>query len=317
MPRPTIKARTVSYLRAQWTGHAGVTLQQALEEALRVLPTESDTVLPVRDGTAAVRHRRVNTSAIYLHVAGWTAGESASIVPHRIGATEPEEDLDRLEPGDDWDYLDGDAMALISDDHCVAMASGMNLTNLGIYLGRLLARAIESGANMPEEQEWSGLLPIGAPDIAQQIRDEGVRSVTLNVGQYLETAMAGQPPATLVRRLGQFLLSQLFENDVDRRRVEDAENVSARLVVSFDGRRAGLSPADLVPVAELAVAEAAEDGDDIEVVTMAGHRFKRGQMLLRKPVKLEPFGKTVGHNPAWDELTAYFNELGESGLLEV
>ena len=58
------------------------------------------------------------------------------------------------------------------------------------------------------------------------------------------------------------------------------------------------------------------DDDDVEIVTGQGQRIKRGRLLLKKPVKIAAFAKTVHHLPAWDELESYLRELKAKGILD-
>ena len=312
---PETKARRVSYLRPQWMTPPTLTLQEALAAALDVHVHVGATVLPVGAGTAAIRHRRVTSSAIYLHVAAWTEGEAVSTVPHLL-EDQPEEDLASLVPDSDWDYLDGDGMVLVSANHCLVMPSGLRTGSIDRYLRRLVESAIDGGADIPEEMARFELLPIVNERVADQVRREGTKRIHLNVGQYLETARVGTDGTeNIVRRLGRHILDLLVDREEDRRRIEEAENVNARLTITLNGRRTGLEPDDLTPVVER-ITSSAEDADDIEIETGRGHRIKRGRLLLNKPVKVATFGKTVHHNVAWDELADYFNELREDGALE-
>lgn len=144
--------RTISYLRAQWMNPPDTTLEQALRVCLRRCPSVGDTQLPLRNMTAELRHRRLRRNWICLHVAAWTEREPASIVPH--GARGAEADLDANMPGAAWDYLDGDGMVLISDDHCLLMPSGLHPKSIEHYIQLLLEYGRdECGARIPDHIE--------------------------------------------------------------------------------------------------------------------------------------------------------------------
>lgn len=313
MPRAQTKQRTISYLRASWAREPLVSLERALKQALRTMPSTADTQLPVRDMHAEVRHRDLARRWARLHVAAWTDGESASIVPHARAAAEA--DLGELEPDEEWDYLDGDGMLLVSDIHCLLMPSGLHPKSIERYMQLLLAHARdEHGADIPDHIESFELVPVANDNVVRQMRREGVKKFHLNLGQYLETARDGEDEhMTIVERLGRDVFESLVTREEDRRKIEEADNVHAKLIITCDTRRAGIAPEDLTPIAG-AIAD--ESADDILIETGTGQRIKRGQVVLKKPVDVATFAKTVHHRDAWDRMALYFDELREGGMLE-
>ena len=313
MPRAQSKQRTISYHRASWMNEPLVSLEEALRRALMALSNTADTQLPLRDMHAEVRHRDLARRWVRLHVAAWTDGESASIVPHAVPAAEA--DLDELAPDAEWDYLDGDGMIFVSDNHCLLMPSGLHPKSIERYMQLLLAHARdEHDADLPDRLESFQLIPVANDDVVRQLRREGVKKFDLNLSQYLETARDGADEhMTILQRLGRDVLESLLTREEDRRKIEEADNVHAKLVITCDTRRSGIEPADLTPVAG-AIAD--ESGDDIVIETGTGQRIKRGQVVLKKPVDVATFAKTVHHRDAWDRMALYFDELREGGMLE-
>ena len=305
--------RTISYLRAQWMNPPDMSLEEALRVCLQSCPSVDDTQLPLRNMTAALRHRRLRRNWICLHVAAWTEREPASIVPHGAGGAEA--DLDANMPGAAWDYLDGDGMALISDDHCLLMPSGLHPKSIEHYLRLLLecARDVHS-ADIPDHIERFELVAVADAGIVRSIRRDGIKKIHLNIEQYMETIRDDdEEEVTILRQLGRSVLETLMTNDRDRRLIEEAANVRARLTITCDGRRAGIEPGDLIP---LATNISREDEDKIEIETSTGHRIKNGKLVLKKSVSVAEFAKTVHHGAAWDEMAEYFVELEEGGMLE-
>ncbi len=307
------RQRTISYLRAQWAVPPDTSLELALKTCLMSFPDREDTRLPLRDMHAEVRHRRLTRRRVYLHVAAWTEGEPASIVPH--GVLGNEADLDQSVPDDAWDYLDGDGMIFVSENHCLLMPSGLRSQTLELYLRSLLERGRdEYDAQIPEHIESFELVPVADERVVQQIRRQGVKRIGLNLGQYLETARQHDDGrSTIVQRIGAAILENLVLRPEDRQRIEAAENVHAKLVITCDTRRAGIAPEDLIAVAANI---ADESEDDVEIETGTGQRIKRGQVLLKKTVAVAAFAKTVHHGDAWDHMREYFGELRDGGMLE-
>ena len=250
---------------------------------------------------------------VYLHVAAWTDGEPVSIVPHGVAGDAA--DLDERVPDDTWDYLDGDGMVLVSGDHCLLMPSGLHPRALELYLRSLLQHGRDvRGAAIPNNMDRFELLAVADAEVALQINREGVKKIDLNVSQYLETARElEEHRLTITQRIGRAILENLVADEEKRRQIEEADNVKARLVISCDTRRAGLEPGDLAPIAT-DIAE--EDEDHIEIYTGTGQRIRHGQLVLKKPVDVTSFAKTVHHEEAWSEMARYLDELREGGNLE-
>ncbi len=113
---------------------------------------------------------------------------------------------------------------------------------------------------------------------------------------------------TVTQRIGRAIPENPVADEEKRQQIEEAENVQACLVIICDTRRAGLEPDDLAPVASDI---ANEDEDHLEIYTGTGQRIRRGQLVLKKPVDVTAFAKTVHHMEAWTEMERYLEELRE------
>ena len=308
------KQRTITYSRANWgpSHRSGQTLEEALRECLAILPNTEDTRLILRSGKAELRHRRISVDRLYLHVAAWTDREAASIVPHPSPA--PSADLSSRPPGKDWDYLDGDGMALVSANHCLTMSSGIHPASIERYLAELLQLGRQSGAEIPSNNLFR-LLPIVNPRAVRQVyREGGVKRIDMNMGRYLETAYVEERQyETFHKRVGREIVLALIGKHDKRHLIEEAENVNAKLMISLDSRRKGLASEEFTDIAE---SLAHENEDDVEIVTRAGHRIKRGALVLKTAVDVDAHGKTVHYGHAWERMTEYFEDLQRGGYLQ-
>ena len=263
--------------------------------------------------TAAVRHRRRTKRRVYLHIAAWTAGVSASIVPHIPHGTEA--DLGANPPPPDSDYLDGDGMVVISENHCLLMPSGLHIKSIELYLRLFLEHARDNhGAQIPQDIEDFELISVANADVIRAIRSEGIKRIHLNVEQYLETMNRDEEDeATTLQRIGAFLTDVLPTSDQLRRDIEDAANLRARLTISCDGRSSGLEPDNLIPIADKIFKE---DEDKIAIETSTGRKVRNGELILKSQVNVADFAKTVHHGDAWEAMREYFRELNQGGMLE-
>lgn len=310
--------RTIYYRRAQWAfpEWQGLTLSDALAECLRQLPSSADTELDFRLGRAAIRHRYIQNGRIFVHVAKWDPGQMASTVPNAV-AGPPDADLSTEPPGADWDYLGGDGMMMVSGNHCLVMPSGITQQSMERYIKSLFRLSREQNANLPEWAENFSLVQIADDEAVQLLFDQGVTKISLELGQYLETGRnreEARQGGNIIQRIGRFVLMNLVERDEDRQQIEEAENVSARLIISLNRSRRGIQTEPFTAIAQ-DVTE--ESPGDIEFVTATGQVFKRGDLIIKHSVELPYYGQTVDYSRSWDEMAGYFEELEQAGILEL
>lgn len=218
-------------------------------------------------------------------------------------------DLASLPPGQDWDYLDGDGMVLVSDDHYLSLASGLHQNSIAQYIRNLLRT--QGRQDITSFQ----LQPVANPEVVRRVNQEGAKRVHLNVSQYKETTRDRDRPKTIIEKIGSDLkdIIGLIDRDETRAEILAADNVSAKLIISLDRRRPGATPEDL---ASFAAQVASEDEDGIEIETTSGHRIKHGELILKKVVDVKAFAKTVHHQHSWELMEEYLRELRHAGTLE-
>ena len=109
-----------------------------------------------------------------------------SIVPHAANGMDA--DLGERHPDEGWDFLDGDGMVLVFGNHCLIMPSGLHPKSLERYLRQFLKVCHENeGVDILDKSDRFDLLPVADSEVTKQIQNEGVKRISLNVGQYLET----------------------------------------------------------------------------------------------------------------------------------
>lgn len=310
------KNRIITYCRAVSADGTNLypDLQQALGVCLSHFPNIGDTLVKLREGSAQIQHKDMRQHGQYLHIAAYSEGENVSTVPRTPSI--PEADLSSQPPGQDWDYLDGDGMVMASGNHALVLPSGLGQTLLEKYIQGLLGNAIDSGASLPDIVRSVRLLPIENQDVVDTLRGEKIKNIRFNVGQYMETARErdDQKKRTILQNLGRNVLLSLVDKDEDRREIEAAENVNAQLHISFDSRRPGLRHERF---SEIIGQPIYETPDDVEFETTTGKRYRRGSLILKKPIRVRSFNKTVNHNDVWEEMTTYYVELRDSMQLEI
>lgn len=297
---PETKRRTISYRRAVWdrkeSSYQG-TLREAVQSCLEVVGSRET---PLRNGLAQVRHKlaRSGPPRLFLHVAAWTPKESASTVPHdsRTG------DLDQRSPGEKWDFLDGDGMYLICEDHCLIIPSGIHPRTLERYLWVVLGEAggFERARNF-------GFVNVFDRHVAERVAREPIKSVELDLSGYWASGSIEEQ--SLASR---FLHSFFGTNEA---LWLDSDNLIARLTVKRHGRRLGLSNENFSSLARRFADE--NEANVVELVMESGKRIKYDRLIVSKPVDVTSVGKTIKYNEAWEEMDFYLTELADSGILVV
>ena len=133
-------------------------------------------------------------------------------------------------------------------------------------------------------------------------------------GYYDEDFTVERAGWSVLTRVGLSVFASLFRRDEDRRKIQEAENISARLIISVDGRRNGLTFEEFSDMIETPIIESP---DDVEFETKSGRRVRRGSLILSKSVNIRAFDKTVNHADAWGEMSRYLLELRDEGFLEL
>ena len=312
------KQRTIYFERAVWPEPTASSLETVLQSCLRVRPAAIDTCLSYHAGTAAVCHRRQRDEGLYLHIGTWTPNESMSTIETPAPARESA-DLSHVPPGQGSDFLDGDAMVLISGDSCLLMPSGFPKQSVTRFLRMFIVESATLGSEALVPNGAIGLrfLPIVAHDYAKLLTDEGVKSIHLDVGQYQETAqvLAEGRPRRTVGDLREQIWTTLkgLTSEQSRREIEKAAHVNAKLTITLDRRRPSLTHEAFVPIARQFVEE---DVEDVVVETTQGKRIQRGDLVVKRPVNVSEFAKTVHHDDAWNHMRDYLAELRREGTLE-
>ena len=313
-----LKQRTMSYLRAYWQELNNVNLQDTLITCLEQYLDVESTRVELNAGYAENRHRKISNNFLFLHIAAWTDGQAASTVPHNVSGENS--DLQYHSPAENWDYLDGDGMILIRENHCILMSSGMHPKSMEQYLRNLIIRAKDDGLQFSEEIDRFKLLPISDPSNVEKLLEQGgVKRIKLRSYNYRETfqEMEKNQQQNFKKSLGKDLLKQLMKSlvfsDEKKRSIEQAENVQAELVISLNSRRSGeLKPEEFDDFSRAI----AEQDDEFEIETKSGERVRYGDLVLTKKVQIKGFANTVSHSHAWEEMVNYFHEISEKGYLE-
>lgn len=308
----TEKKKTLSYRKAEFFVPVAKNLEQYLAEAHTKLPhvAQRRVVMPGHPVLECRRHQTQDSLGVLLHIAAYTPGEHVSIVPTARG-TEVS-DIATTPPPDNCEFMDGDIMALVSGNHVLLCSSNLHEKKAERYMVEIIDSAkIEANASK------FGLCKKADVDKVRLIQSQGVRSINLNATLF--DATLDQIERTTVRKkIGGKLMDEIkalvFE-DQGAEQLEQAENLSAQVILKYDSRKKG-STLGRQSIEALA-SQMIEDGDEgFTIETLGGETIKGSDITLRKTVSLAKHGKSVFCSDAWRALEQYYHELRDGGLLE-
>jgi hypothetical protein len=208
--------------------------------------------------------------------------------------------------------MDGDLFLLISDDDVIVCSSGLHEHKFTEYCVDVFHRA-----GLPPRASLFHLAPVANVNIMDVIAQEGVKQVSLGTSVFAASVEHARRKS-LKRTLGAGVLDAfraIFGQDPAFKDLDQQENLTAELVIKFDGRKKGgeLGRERIERLAERLVAESAEG---FKIKTGKDNTLAYDEVSLQKPVSVRAQGKTIQVDAAFSELVRYFIELKDAGHLE-
>lgn len=309
------KTKTLSYRRAVYFGtELGMkSLEQYLTLAhAKFKSIEQRTIdlpgYPVIECRSFKSHK--NGPGIFMHLASYNPGERASIIRHK--SDEAADNIETLAPPEDTEFMDGDMMAMVIGNDVLLCATNVHEKTAERYMRHIVMKtAIDKACG-----EFT-LEKVGDINKLKLIQSHGVKSVTFDTSIFA-ASIAHTERKSISSKIGGSLMDEikaLASKDLGQKDIDQAENLNARIVLSYDIRRkkATLGQETLMSMATKVIDEA-EDGFMIE--TLSGEKIRQSQIAVRKTVQLAKYGKSVLRDDAWLALRQYYSELKTSGTLD-
>jgi hypothetical protein len=310
------KKKTLGYRRAEYLVKTKKTLEQYLVETYEILTDISQrrVEIPGYPILACLQHLHKQDLGILLHIAAYTPGEHASVVPYLRGVSSG--DVKTTPPPKDCEFMDGDIMILVAGNNVLLCSSNLHEKKAESYM-----REILDSAGTDEKASKFGLIRRANIDTLKFIKNQGVRAINLGVTMF-EASFDHMERTLISRKIGGSVMDQikavLFQ-DRDLAEIDEAENLSANIVLKYDGHknRKGSKALGRKKIEELTT-KMFEDGDDgFSIELLSGETVRGSDVSLKKNVTLQKHGKSVYCVDAWRALEAYYYELKDGGLLEL
>lgn len=307
------RKKTLSYRRAIF---ADTKTQITIEDHLAAAHSKiSDNAkrsfsIPGHPVIECQKYTKSAESGIFLHIASYTPGEKASIVRHEKEKTLPE--IDTTAPPDQSEFMDGDIMLFVSGNNVMLCATTLHEKTAERYM-----KCMIEAAEIDKAASQFKLDKAGNIDKYKLIKAQGVKSITLS-SSISEASVAHAERKTVSSKISGRLMDEvkaLLLKDIPQDEIDQAENLNARIELSYDSRRkkSSIGRKALNSVATQIIDD---DEDGFEITTLSGETIRESQISLRKSVTLAKYGKSVWRDEAWSALLEYFQELKSGGFTE-
>ncbi|MEK8086889.1 hypothetical protein WNB94_10750 [Aquabacterium sp. A3] len=309
----TEKQRTMFYRRAAWIAGKSGNLEKELKVAHKILSSTAERTFPHNEGEMQGLSFENSDQGFCMHIASYVPHQATSLVPFPSRASA--RNTTPQSPPDKHNYLEGDIFVVIRGNHIVLCPSGARESVAISYMTHALRRSGKDKLITHFSVE-----PVVSIDKMKIIQQEGVKKIALNASlyeastDYLERKTTKM---TLLNGLANEVLTLFAKDDDDRLKdVDEFENLSVRVEISFDSRKRGgeIGRERLERTAEKVISDNEDDG--FQIITGGGKKFTPNSIRINEPVSLSVFGNSVEREKAWDSLKKYLDSLHESGALE-
>lgn len=275
------------------------TLEEVLRRIASSIPDRAQRRVASGDKVLECRQIQSGKGFVSAHFVAFIPDDPVALIPHR------DTDLSLLRPPPESDFLDGELMFLVARNDVVVCRCGLHENAILTFVEGL------AGASAMETEDVSFILTNRVDvDALDLVRREGVGEVQFR-GAASKTAIG-----EVERLSGRSMREKLIDNVTetvnallarDPQVEPEMDDLKVEVFLKFD-KRSGteIAQRQLVEVAEDVLED--DDGGFI-ITTLTGRKIRPEDVLLNKPIRLEPFGKSVAYTQVRAELIAYLEEL--------
>lgn len=310
-----MRAKTISYRKAEFLIPSEKTLETHLMEAHGLFPLVSQRRIevPGQPILECLKHTYHKDFGVYLHIAAYTPGEHASVIPKVTNG--PQENVATTPPPDDSEFMDGDIMMMVAGNDVLLCGSSLHEKKAERYMIGI----IES-AGLDQNTPKFALCKRADVDKMRLIQAQGVKSIDLDVSVF-DATIEYIERKSVCKKFGGAVadtIKALVLKDWDEEDLAAAENLSVGVSLSFDGKKKNkaFGKTKIEELARMLVEDEDEDTDSFSIQTVGGERIKGSDISLKKKVFLPKHGKSVQCVDAWRAIDEYYFELKNGGLLE-
>ncbi len=240
-------------------------------------------------------------SIIGVHLIGYIPDDKIGIVPHT------HDELDLMPPPEDTDFLDGELMALVTDDDLIVCRLGLWESMLSAYVQNLGPKA-----SVDAEDASFGFKNRTDVDKLKMIEKDGVSEIRFEGVASKAAVDHVAEDRSMIEALTENVMETVRALTFAERKAPRplSENLKVEVFLKFDGRSG--TQIDQQELKDIAT-EVATTEDDFQIVTRAGKRITPEEVFLTKKINLQRYGKSVAFNDVFEEMKAYHAELTTPG----
>lgn len=318
------KPRSFYYRRANWSTEQTSTLEQYLRKAFTDLPTIDKRVFKHMDGRIQGMHYQDShgTGGLLFQAAGYVPGQAALLVPH-AKTKAANCDSEEANPPPLKSYQDGEVFCLVKGDHVFICISGKRESFADNFIRHMLFKS-----NQDHLLDLLSIEAIANVQKVKQIKQQGVKSIELNASLYeatLDYESRKAASTNVDRNFKEVVVDSILEtlkavftdsDNPDLRDIGKKENLNAKIVFSFDGRKKSKGEVGMERL-EVAANDLLADGDEdgFKIVTGSGHRMTADHVRIREVFQLPSFGSSVIRVDAYEKLEEFCEKLLQSGVM--
>jgi hypothetical protein len=308
------KNRTLFYRRVIWDGKATSDLQKLFAKAHSILKTTEQRTFQYNDiEIQGLKIKHNHDKGSLCHIASYFRGQPTSLVPD----PSDKEETNTLvrNPPSKHNFMEGDIFFLLNGNHIVLCPSGVRESIAIAYIANVLQNAFQEGA-VPSYS----IQPVADINKIKLLQQEGVKNIILSSSlyeassDYVERKTVRETLLSSVAK--EFIALFSKDNDIDLKDIDKKENLSVRLVISYDSRKKGgdIGKRRINSVANKLINEGDTDGFLIETGT--GKTVTSDEVRLSEKVQINVHGNSISRVDAWEKLDQYLYDLKSSGLLD-
>jgi len=301
------------YRRVAWSTGARGNLERHLRDAHNELRTTQQRTFAYGNGELQGLAWEPKQFGLCVHIASYVPRQPTSLVP--LPSKARSRDTSQELPPPDHNFLEGDIFFVLSGNHLVLCPSGARESVAISYIDHIL-RKVGRG----DLANRISVEPIANIDKIKLLKSEGVKKIALNASLYeatMDYTERTTTKMTLLNGLAEEFVA-LFAEDKNRklREIDELENLSIRVEISFDARKRG---GEIGRERLEAAASRLLDDDEAEgfsIITNEDKKLTADQIRINQKVSLPAHGNSVSRHEAWSSLAGYLEDLKVTGTLQ-
>ncbi|MEW5894454.1 MAG: hypothetical protein AB1650_01665 [Candidatus Omnitrophota bacterium] len=305
------KKKTLFYRRAIWQ-NKHESLQRLLAEAHHQYGTTAQRSFIYSDGEIQGAYIKIDNASIFCQVTYYVPKQLAALIP--IPSETTFNDVTTIAPPKNNNYMEGEIFFMVNNNDLVLCPSGVRESVAIEYIKEILKRSYRDDIDL-----FYSIEPVADFDKYRLLQREGVKKISLNAALYEASVNYSDRHSAKKMFFNDITndIRSLFlkDSDEDLRHIDQKENISLKLELSFDSRKKG---GQVGKKRMLGLSKKLMDQDNgFSITTAKGNVITAEDMRLKMKVEIPVQGKSLSREAVFNCLGHYYKELTRTGLTEL